>query len=232
MINLHNHTNYSDGRHSPRDIVEEAIRAGLSAVGISDHYRTTRVRSIQGGNLEEYIEHVRRLALHYKDRIRVLTGVEIDASPERTEDLAYLPVAQLNKLDFILFENIQDEEAGGMGLWELFDMRKELLPPVGLAHNDIARNFAEIDHGVLIPVLETNKLFLELCTSSRHSKLQRPLYRHSAEFFAKLKGTKVQLAFGTDTHENLEDVGKIDDAYAFVQEHGLEKNLLDRAFGV
>jgi histidinol phosphatase-like PHP family hydrolase len=232
MINLHNHTNYSDGRHSPRDIVEAAIRAGLTAVGISDHYRTTRVRSLQSGNLEEYIEHVRRLALHYKDRIRVLAGVEIDACPERTEDLAYLPAGQLNKLDFILFENVQNEAAGGMGLWELFDMRKELRPPVGLAHNDILGNFAEIDHAVLIPVLETNKLFLELCSSPRHSKLQRPLYRHSAEFFAKLKGTRVQLSFGTDTHENLEDVGNIDDAYAFVQELGLEKNLIDKVFGV
>ena len=232
MLNLHNHTNYSDGRHSPRDIVEAAIKAGLTAVGISDHYRTTRVRSLQPGNFDEYIEHVRRLALHYKDKIRVLAGVEIDASPERTEDLAYLPAGQLNKLDFILFENVQDEEAGGMGLWELFDMRHELQPPVGLAHNDIVRNFAEIDHGVLIPVLETNKLFLELCPSPRHSKLQRPQYRHSADFFAKLKGTKVQLAFGTDTHENLDDVGNIDDAYAFVRENGLEKNLIDRMFGV
>jgi histidinol phosphatase-like PHP family hydrolase len=232
MMNLHNHTNYSDGRHSPRDIVEAAIRAGLTAVGISDHYRTTRVRSVQPPNLDEYIEHVRRLAIHYKDRIRVLVGLEIDACPERTEDLAYLPVPQLNKLDFLLFENVQDEEAGGMGLWELFDMRKELEPPVGLAHNDIARNFAEIDPAVLIPVLETNHLFLELCTSARHSKLQRPLYRHSAEFFARLKGSRVELAFGTDTHDNLEDVGKIDDAYAFVQELGLEKNLMDRSFSV
>ena len=232
MLNLHNHTNYSDGRHSPRDIVEAAIRAGLTAVGISDHYRTTRVRSVQPSNLDEYIEHVRRLSLHYKDKIRVLAGVEIDACPERTEDLAYLPAGQLNKLDFILFENVQDEQAGGMGLWELFDMRKELLPPVGLAHNDIVRNFAEIDHSVLIPVLETNKLFLELCTSSRHSKLQRPLYRHSADFFAKLKGTKVELAFGADTHDSLEEVGNIDDAWAFVRENGLEKNLLDRTFGV
>jgi hypothetical protein len=230
MMNLHNHTNYSDGKFSPRDIVEAAIKAGLTAVGISDHYRTTRARSLASANLDEYVEHVRRLAIHYKDRIRVLVGVEIDACPERSEDLAYLPVAQLNKMDFILFENVQDEDAGGMGLWELFDMRKELGPPVGLAHNDIARNFAEIDTAVLIPVLETNHLFLELCTSTRHSKLQRPLYRHSAEFFAKLKGTSVELAFGTDTHDDLDDVGRIDDAYAFVQEHGLEKNLMDKSF--
>jgi len=232
MMDLHNHTTYSDGRFSPRDIIEAAIKAGLSAVGIADHYRTTRTRSLAPPSLEEYQEHVRRLATHYKDKIKVLVGVEVDASPDRTEDLGYLPLAQFNKLDFVMFEHVQDEQAGGMGLWELFDMRKELEPPVGLAHNDIARNFAEIDTAVLIPVLETNHLFLELCSSARHSKLQRPLYRHSAEFFGKLKGTAVELAFGTDTHDNLDDVGNIDDAYAFVQEHGLEKNLMDKAFGV
>jgi histidinol phosphatase-like PHP family hydrolase len=232
MMNLHNHTTYSDGKFSPRDIVEAAIRAGLSVVGISDHYRTTKTRSLHPSSLDEYAEHVRRLALHYKDRIRVLVGIEVDASPDRTEDLAYLPFAQLNKMDFVLFEYVQDEQAGGMSLWELFDMRKEIEPPVGLAHNDIARNFAEIEHSVLIPVLETNHLFLELCPSQRHAKLQRPLYRQSLDFFTRLKGTNVELSVGSDTHDNLEDVGDIGDALAFVRELGLEKNLLNKTIGV
>jgi len=232
MMNLHNHTTYSDGRFSPRDIVEAAIRSNLTVVGLSDHYRTAKTRSLQPAMLDEYIEHVRRLALHYKDRIRVLVGLEIDSCPERTDDLSYLPFAQLNKLDFVLFEYVQDEEAGGMSLWELFDMRKELEPPVGLAHNDMGRNFAETEPTVLIPVLETNHLFLELCPSLRHAKLQRPLYRHSADFFSRLKGSKVELSVGTDTHDNLEDVGDVHDAYAFMKELGLEKNLLGKSVGL
>jgi len=232
MMNLHNHTTYSDGMFSPRDIVEAAIKAGLTAVGISDHYRTTKVRSIAPANLDEYVEHVRRLALHYKDKIRVLVGVEIDTCPERTEDLGYLPLNQLNKMDFILFEYVQDEEAGGMSLWELFDKRKEIEPPVGLAHNDITRNFAEVDSSVLIPVLETNHLFLELTPSARHMRLQRPLYRSDADFYHKLKGTKVELSIGTDTHDNIEDVGNISDALSFLKETGLEKNLLSKILGL
>ncbi|MEM2870060.1 MAG: PHP domain-containing protein [Thermoplasmata archaeon] len=227
MMNLHNHTTYSDGRFSPRDIVEAAIHARLKVVGISDHYRTTRKRSIVPSALEDYIEHVRRLAAQYRDRIRVLVGVEIDACHERTQDLEYLPYNLLNKLDFVLFENVQDEEAGGMGLWELFDKRKELEPPVGLAHNDIGRNFAEVDPSVLIPVLETNKLFLELCPSPRHARLQTPLYRHSAAFFSRLRGTKVGLSIGTDTHDSLEEVGAVQDPLEFVRELELVKNLID-----
>jgi len=231
MMDLHNHTTYSDGRFSPRDIIEAAIKAGLSAVGIADHYRTTRTRSLAPPSLEEYQEHVRRLATHYKDKIKVLVGVEVDASPDRTEDLGYLPLAQFNKLDFVMFEHVQDEQAGGMGLWELFDMRKELEPPVGLAHNDIARNFADIDPSVLIPVLETNHIFLELCPGQRHARLQRPQYRQSLDFYTRLKGTMVGLSVGSDSHDSLEEVGDVGDAYAFVRELGLEKNLIEEKPG-
>jgi len=232
MMDLHNHTTYSDGSFSPRDIVEAAIRAGLSMVGISDHYRTTRTRSLAPASLDEYMEHVRRLAMHYKDKIRVLVGIEVDASPDRTEDIGYLPLAQLNKMDYVLFEYVQDEQAGGMGLWELFDMRKELEPPVGLAHNDISRNFTDIDPSVLIPVLETNHIFLELSPGHRHARLQRPQYRHSLDFYTRLKGTRVGLTIGTDSHDSLEEVGDVGDAVAFVRELGLEKNLIGEQLGL
>lgn len=226
MMNLHNHTTFSDGRFSPRDIIEAAVCSGLGVVGISDHYWTTRARSIAPGALGDYTDHIRRLALQYKDRVKVLVGIEIDACPERTQDLETLPYEQLNRLDFVLFEHVQEEEVGGVGLWELFDKRKELEPPVGLAHNDIGRNFAGVDPSVLIPVLETNRIFLELCPSPRHARLQRPLYRHSSEFFARLKGTRVGLSIGTDTHESVEEVGAVSDPLDFVRELQLEGNLL------
>ncbi|MGQ9582679.1 MAG: PHP domain-containing protein [Thermoplasmatota archaeon] len=226
MMNLHNHTTFSDGRFSPRDIIEAAVRFGLGVVGISDHYWTTRTRSIAPGALGDYTDHIRRLAPQYKNRVKVLVGIEIDACPERTQDLETLPYEQLNRLDFVLFEHVQEEEVGGVGLWELFDKRKELEPPVGLAHNDIGRNFAGVDPSVLIPVLETNRIFLELCPSLRHARLQRPLYRHSSEFFARLKGTRVGLSIGTDTHESVEEVGAVSDPMDFVRELQLERNLL------
>ena len=37
MIDLHSHTNQSDGSCSPEQLVEEAVRAGVTTLGITDH---------------------------------------------------------------------------------------------------------------------------------------------------------------------------------------------------
>ena len=37
MIDLHSHTNESDGTCSPAQLVEEAVRAGVRVLGITDH---------------------------------------------------------------------------------------------------------------------------------------------------------------------------------------------------
>ena len=37
MIDLHNHSNYSDGLYEPSKVIENAVRDGLSAVALCDH---------------------------------------------------------------------------------------------------------------------------------------------------------------------------------------------------
>ena len=37
MIDLHSHTNESDGTLSPAQLIEEAVRAGVTTLGITDH---------------------------------------------------------------------------------------------------------------------------------------------------------------------------------------------------
>ena len=36
-FNLHTHSIYSDGKSQPREIVEEAVRQGLTTLGFSEH---------------------------------------------------------------------------------------------------------------------------------------------------------------------------------------------------
>ena len=61
---LHTHTTFSDGTHSPTDLVERAIRAGLKAVAVTDHDTTAGVRPVSEAAA---------------GRIEVIAGVEITA---------------------------------------------------------------------------------------------------------------------------------------------------------
>lgn len=37
MIDLHNHSNYSDGLYTPSKVIENAVRDGLEVVALTDH---------------------------------------------------------------------------------------------------------------------------------------------------------------------------------------------------
>ncbi len=226
-MNLHNHSTFSDGIFAPEAIVRKAIAYGLNYVGITDHYLTRKVRSMDNYALERYIEAVGELKNQYSRDIRVLAGVEVDSSRDRT-NFDSVRYDLLNSLDYVLFEYVNDDLWEGMHLWELFDIVKKIEVPCGLAHNDISRNFREIDYDALLNVLEDSRIFVELSSSPRNSKFGRPYYRFAVDFFGRLSGTEVQVSIGTDTHTNLEEVGEINDAVAFVEEMRLEENLITR----
>ncbi len=230
MMNLHNHTTFSDGLFPPEAIIRKAISCGLNYVGITDHYLTRKVRSMDNRDLEAYINTINELKDRYEGEIRVMGGVEIDASRERT-DFDALRYDLLNSLDYVLFEYVNDDLWEGMHLWELFNIVRKIEVPVGLAHNDISRNFREIDYEALINVLEDNNMFVELSASPRNSKFNRPYYRFAPDFFHLLSKSEVLISIGTDTHTNLDEVCMINDAIAFVEEMRLENNLITGAIG-
>jgi histidinol phosphatase-like PHP family hydrolase len=228
-INLHNHTKFSDGKYPPRTIIKAGIEAGLTHIAITDHFMTRKVDSIPYSELADYHREITDLANEFQDSIRVLCGVEIDACRQRT-DFDKMPFEDLNNLDFVLFEYVQNDLWNGMPLWEMLGIRNKIACPVGLAHNDIGKNFSHSKYEELIGVLESNRIFIELCPSLRHSKLNRPLYNFAEGFFANLQGSEVLVSIGTDTHANLRDVGNIADAQDFIKRFGLEDNLVTKLF--
>ena len=77
MFDLHMHTVWSDGKNTPEEMVQEAIRRGLETVGISDHSSGDPC----GMKLEqspEYRKEIGRLKEKYAGQIRVLCGLERD----------------------------------------------------------------------------------------------------------------------------------------------------------
>lgn len=229
MINLHNHTTFSDGRFSPREIVKAGIDSGLTHIGITDHYMTKKVDSIPFDELTDYIKEIKDLSHEFQEQITVLCGVEIDTCKERT-DFLKIQYEDFNELDFVLFEYVQNDIWDGMPLWELLRIREKIKCPVGLAHNDIGKNFSRTKYDELIGVIETNNIFIELCPSLRHSKLNKPFYQFAEGFFESLSASNVLISIGTDTHANLKNVGNIGDALNFIKRFGLEENLITKIF--
>jgi len=220
MINVHNHTTWSDGRHTVVDVLKYA-EGRLRAVGICDHYETRKTPSISRANLARYVEEVRKAAENYM--VRVLVGIEIDFSG-RT-DIEHIPWNVVNEMDFVLFEYVNDRNWGGRPFWEFLNVIKRAEIPVGLSHPDLGRCYHEVDRERFLRVLEVNGVMVELNTSRRNTRMGMPYYRLASDFFECMRDYDVPLAVGTDTHEKLEDVVAVRDAYDFVDELRLQDKI-------
>ncbi len=76
---LHTHTFFCDGKDSPEDMVLSAIEKGLDTIGILTHsYVDFDTACIAEERQSEFIAEANRLKVKYKDKIKVLCGIEVD----------------------------------------------------------------------------------------------------------------------------------------------------------
>ncbi|CAN5686390.1 PHP domain-containing protein [soil metagenome] len=80
MIDLHAHTNVSDGGDSPRELVTAASIAGLQAIAVTDHDNDS--------GCDEAVDEGARLG------VEVVRGVEISCDVEDLSDRGYNPKAR------------------------------------------------------------------------------------------------------------------------------------------
>lgn len=97
MINFHQHSTGSDGKLTPEQVVQEAIKLGIKHLCFTDHYPLPEEElTIPGFKQEfereiekykkqrrerfseEYIKEVRNLIEKYKDKINISFGAEFD----------------------------------------------------------------------------------------------------------------------------------------------------------
>ncbi len=78
--NLHTHTVYDDGKNTPREMVETAIRKGFDSLGFSGHSYTDfslgYCMTIEGE--QDYIRDVLALKEEFRDRIQIFCGIEFE----------------------------------------------------------------------------------------------------------------------------------------------------------
>ena len=78
MIDIHNHTTFSDGRDSADEVVRSAAISGLQVIGISDHFDPYVSRQdvcLQPNEIDAYVKELEELKDKYQ--IKLLSGLEI-----------------------------------------------------------------------------------------------------------------------------------------------------------
>ena len=79
-FNLHTHSVYSDGKSQPREIVEEAIRQGLTTLGFSEHSPLPFDNnfSVKSADMPRYVAEIAQLKEEFKDKIDIYCALEAD----------------------------------------------------------------------------------------------------------------------------------------------------------
>lgn len=76
-IDLHTHSNRSDGSYTPTELVDYAVAKGLAAIALTDH------DTIDG--LEEALSHAEALARAGKPSVEVVPGIEFSTEYEKKD---------------------------------------------------------------------------------------------------------------------------------------------------
>ena len=79
-FNLHTHSVYSDGKSQPREIVEEAVRQGLTTLGFSEHSPLPFDNnfSVKSADMPSYVAEIAQLKEEFKDKIDLYCALEAD----------------------------------------------------------------------------------------------------------------------------------------------------------
>ena len=78
--NLHTHSSFCDGRQTPEQIVQAAIRQGLTGIGFSSHSPIPYENdfAMTEASIYAYREEIKRLKRAYAGQINVFLGIEQD----------------------------------------------------------------------------------------------------------------------------------------------------------
>lgn len=80
LQNLHTHSTYCDGKHTPEQMVEYAIKKGFDSLGFSAHSYMffSPEHSIKPSEVENYKNEITGLKEKYKNELEIFLGLEVD----------------------------------------------------------------------------------------------------------------------------------------------------------
>lgn len=142
-FNYHSHTTYCDGSDKPEDMIKSAIRKGLKYYGVSTHGPVPFVTdwTLKKELVNSYIEEVLFLKNKYKDKIKILLGLEIDYLPEA--GYSHINQEILDKLDYVIGSVHYLGKNNDGTMWTVDYTRDELQKGIEESFNGNVRNAVE-----------------------------------------------------------------------------------------
>lgn len=201
LIDMHNHTIYSDGEDTIEEIVVNAINRGVSILGISDHFNTSKCKSVSIKDLNKYLKEINSIKERYKDKIKVLSGIEINLLPYPSS-VETLPIDLINKFDYILIEYL-DLLSPKADIAAVEEFLSKVKCKKGLAHTNLislSNKFCNLDN--MAKFIKDNDLYWELNSSSSCESLYDILAKdkETLEMIDLLKKYEIEIIPGSDTH--------------------------------
>ena len=220
VFDIHSHTYYSwCGKDDPRELIDVAIKNGISLFGICDHNIGI------GKRKAEYIEKIRALAAEYKDRIKIVCGIEL-ATMSKRYDLT--SPDEIKDFDYCLIEHITDR--GSIVGGEIFDFCKKHKILCGIAHTDLFEycDMYGYDYEDFFRKMAENNIFWEMNVSydSIHHYREHPYVKDfmtDESKIALVKNSGVYVSIGFDGHR-LEDYDGflVHEMYDFLKKNGIK----------
>jgi histidinol phosphatase-like PHP family hydrolase len=227
IVNLHNHTPFSDGAYTVDELVEahrtcKALRnSAVAGIGICDHlFCTPSSREITNEKEFErlfaketrsYVAMVKEARERWAGKMRVYCGAEINWPLNRT--MLETVRSMIGGIDYVLFEYVD-----WAGLTQLANQARRWPCPVGLAHSDVAVQFPNTSHDQIVRTLANARIVYELNVK------QMPLANQD-RWFKVIPNHRVYVSLGTDTHDDLSCISHLPEMYEYLLKSGLGEKI-------
>ena len=214
---LHSHTYYSFcSKDKPEDVVEAAIAGGVELFGITDHahgvgqgkkevYAAAHdgvTYSDYGRMLVRYYDHISLLKYKYADKIKILSGIEINT--QKSIPQAALPSsADVSFFDYCLIEHLDHDDSLTEG--DIFSFAKRCgCRATGIAHTDLFSHIARLDADPLdyFKRMADMNIFWEINVSydsthryCEHEYVKRFLSDESQQEIVRRSGARLSVGF-------------------------------------
>ncbi|MFX0082257.1 MAG: PHP domain-containing protein [Candidatus Hodarchaeota archaeon] len=224
-MNLHIHSNFSDGKNSIKQIVQSALKMNLDFIAITDHYTDSWKEWVSKLKDEQKIsEYLTEITLYQnylrnnQKKLTVFKGLEIDLASSD----AFIKKIKPDKFNLILFEYLQTVEGIAfvknlINFWLRKLKNESNFPILGLAHFDPSY-FIYDNLDILVSFLKEYNIYFEFNSSYSNFYSQK-----NQVFFDILRELNIPVAIGCDSH-SIKSLNNIEEPLKVIDYYNLENN--------